>query len=85
MFLNSFQGFYVKMFLNLFEGFHANMFLINFKVFMKWTLVDNDASYVCIHTEKSYQIKLKSDCVYNAPIDLESNGRPFGYKSIGKW
>ena len=34
---------------------------------------------------KSYQIKLKSDCIYHFPIDLELNGRPFAFKSIGKW
>ena len=34
---------------------------------------------------KSYCIKLKSDCIYHFPIDLEPNGRPFGSKSIGKW
>ena len=34
---------------------------------------------------KCYQIKPKSDCIYHFPIDLETNGRPFGYKSIGKW
>ena len=28
---------------------------------------------------------LKSDCIYHFPIDLESNRRLFGSKSIGKW
>ena len=27
----------------------------------------------------------KSDCIYHFPIDLVSNGRPFGSKSIRKW
>ena len=34
---------------------------------------------------KSYQIKAKSDCIYQFPIDLDPNGSPFGSKSIGKW
>ena len=34
---------------------------------------------------KSYQINPKSDCIYQFPINLESNGRLFGSKSIGKW
>ena len=34
---------------------------------------------------KYYQTKLKSDCIYHFPIDLEPNGRPFGSKSVGKW
>ena len=34
---------------------------------------------------KSYQIKPKSGYIYTFLIDLESNGRPFGSKSIGKW
>ena len=34
---------------------------------------------------KSYQINPKSDCIYYIPIDLESNGRLFGSKSVGKW
>ena len=61
-----------------------------------------------VHAEKSFRnlmkIKLKSDCIYHAtidlwtsvcfkvhqtdvhfPIDLESKGRPFVSKSIGKW
>ena len=33
---------------------------------------------------KSYQIKQKSDCIYDLPIDLKPNGRPFSSKSIGK-
>ena len=33
---------------------------------------------------KSYQINLKSDCIYHAPIDLNPNGRPLGSKSIEK-
>ena len=37
-----------------------------------------------VHTEKSYQIKPKSDCIYHFPIDLEPNGRLFGYEFIGK-
>ena len=40
-----------------------------------------------IHREifsKSYYINLKSDCIYNFPINLEPNGRSFGSKSIGK-
>ena len=31
-----------------------------------------------IHTEKSYQIKQKSDCIDDFTIDLEPNERPFG-------
>ena len=27
----------------------------------------------------------KLDCTYHLPIDLELNGRPLGFKSIGKW
>ena len=38
-----------------------------------------------IHTDKSYQIKLKSNCIYYFPIDLETNGHPFGSEPIGKW
>ena len=38
-----------------------------------------------LNTEKSYQIKLKSDCITDFPIVLESNGRSFGSKPIGKW
>ena len=38
-----------------------------------------------VHTEKSYQINPKLNCIYHFPIDLEQNGRPFGSKSIGKW
>ena len=34
---------------------------------------------------KSYQINLKSGCIYHFPVDLDPNGRPFGSKSIGKW
>ena len=34
----------------------------------------------CVYGIKSYLIKLKSDCIYHAPIDLELNGQ-----SIGKW
>ena len=31
-----------------------------------------------IHTEKSYRIKPKSDCIYHFPIDLDPNGHcPF--------
>ena len=37
-----------------------------------------------MHTEKSYHIKPKSDCIYHAPIDLEPNGRPFGSEN-GKY
>ena len=33
---------------------------------------------------KPYQIKPKSDCIYHFTIDLEQNGGPFGFKSIGK-
>ena len=33
---------------------------------------------------ESYLIKLKSDCIYHFPINLEPNGRSFGSKSIGK-
>ena len=32
-----------------------------------------------------FEIKPKSDCIYHAVIDLDSNGRPFGSKSIGAW
>ena len=28
---------------------------------------------------------MKSDCIYYFPIDLELNGIPFGFKSMGKW
>ena len=38
---------------------------------------------VTIHAEKSYSINLKSDSIYHFPIDLEPNGRPFVFKSIG--
>ena len=31
---------------------------------------------------KSYQINLKSDCIYHFPIDLDPNVCPFGSKSI---
>ena len=34
---------------------------------------------------KFYQIKPKSDCIYQFPTDLDLNGRPFGSKLIGKW
>ena len=34
---------------------------------------------------KSYQIKLKSDCINNFLIDFTPNGHPLGSKSIGKW
>ena len=27
----------------------------------------------------------KSNCIYHFPIDLEPDGCPFDYKSIGKW
>ena len=36
-------------------------------------------------TEKSYLINPKSVCINHFPIDLETNGRPFGSKSIRKW
>ena len=38
-----------------------------------------------IQTEKSYQIKPKSGCIYHFPTVLKPNGCPFGSKSIGKW
>ena len=31
-----------------------------------------------VHTEKSYQIKPKADCIYHFPVDLATNGRPIG-------
>ena len=34
---------------------------------------------------KYYQIKTKSDCIYHAPIGLDLNRSPFGFKSIGAW
>ena len=36
-----------------------------------------------LHTESDF--KLKSDCIYHFPIDLERNRRPFGSKSTGNW
>jgi len=36
-------------------------------------------------TEKSYEINLKSDCIYHFLIDMDPNGLPFGSKSIGIW
>ena len=41
----------------------------------------------CTHREiftKSYQIKQKTDFIYNFLINLEPNGRLLGSKSIGK-
>ena len=34
---------------------------------------------------KSYWINLKLDCIYHFPINLEPNGHPFRFISIGKW
>ena len=33
----------------------------------------------------SYYIKLKTDCIYNFPIDFKPSGCSFGFKSILKW
>ena len=33
---------------------------------------------------ESCSIKPNLDCIYQFPIDLEPNGRPFGFKSIEK-
>jgi len=38
-----------------------------------------------MHTEKSYWVNPKSDCIYHLKIDMEPNERPIGSKSIGKW
>ena len=46
------------------------------------------ACSLILHAEKSfsnsYWIKPDSDCIYHYTIDLEPNGRPIGFKSIGK-
>ena len=34
---------------------------------------------------KSYCIKPNPDCIYHFPMDLEPNGRPLRYRSIGKF
>ena len=44
--------------------------------------------FLAVHREifsKYCWINPKSDCIYQFPIALEPNGRPFGSKSIGKW
>ena len=42
--------------------------------------------YILENTQRNIvKSKPKSDCIYNFPIDLELNGRPFGSKSMGKW
>ena len=42
----------------------------------------SSVAYLELHTEKSYQIKPKSDCIYHAPIDLKANGHcPFAVPS----
>ena len=47
-------------------------------------------SFIVVHAHreiffKSYLINPKPGSIYHFPIDLEPNGRSFGYKSIGRW
>ena len=38
-----------------------------------------------IYTKGCNAFVPRSDCIYHSPTDLEPNGRPFGFRSIGKW
>ena len=59
-------------------------FFISWEVFLVKICDPFSNAVAILYTEKSYQIQLKSDCIYHAPIDLEQQiGRPFGSKSIG--
>ena len=49
-----------------------------------WLRAVNSPGHTKIFS-KSYWIRPKSDCFYPFPVDLEPNGSPFDFKSIGKW
>ena len=38
-----------------------------------------------LSSRKAEIIRRTQNCVYNFPVDLKTNGRPFGPKSIEKW